>query len=105
MTPPVPNFETIKMLPLEPVCSPKEAKEKFEGHYLERGHVKYRLTESTHVVTPAGETKFLYLKRALPEALVARTWRSLQDLNPPAKNFEAEGTQRQYGRGAVAGID
>lgn len=99
MTQPAPNFGTVKMLSLEPLCSPKQAKEKFEGRYLDRGHVKYRLTESTHVVTPEGETKFLYLKQALPKALVARTWQDLQNLKfRPAKN-----SRRRALKGSMGG--
>jgi hypothetical protein len=95
MTQPVPNFGTVKVFSLEPLCSP----EKFEGRYLDRGHVKYRLTESTHVVTPEGETKFLYLKQALPKALVAGTWQDLQKLKfRPAKN-----SRRRALKGSMGG--
>lgn len=70
----------VKKLTLEPLCSLSEAKERFEDLYLDNSHVKLRLTESTQVLTPDGETKFVFLKNVLPEAVVASAWRTLQKI-------------------------
>ncbi len=70
----------VKKLTLEPLCSLSEAKERFEGLYLDSSHVKLRLSESTQVLTPEGETKFVFLKNVLPEAVVASAWRTLQKI-------------------------
>lgn len=71
----------VKQLIVAPLCSLEEAHEKFDNHYLEPSHVKVRLTESTHVVTPEGETRLLFLKRALMPEMVERWWQVLQGIN------------------------
>ena len=43
-------------------------------------YVRLRLTESAQIVTPEGETKFLFLKNVLPAASVAFAWRTLRKL-------------------------
>lgn len=70
----------INRMVREPLCSLEEADKNFEDLYLDRSHVKLRLTESTQILTPDGETKFLFLKNAIPAALVASAWDTLQKL-------------------------
>jgi hypothetical protein len=78
---------TSKKLTIAPLCSLEEAKERFEGKYLNESHVRLRLTESAQVVTPEGETKFLFLKNVLPAGNVASAWRTLRKLRfSPAKH-------------------
>ena len=52
------SIPSIKKLTLTPLCPLEEAKGRFEGKYLDGTHVKLRLTESTHIVTPEGDTKW-----------------------------------------------
>ena len=70
----------MKKLTLEPLCSIEEARAQFEDHLLDDSHVKLRLTESTHVLTPEGETKILFLKNILDEPIVNLGWRTLSSL-------------------------
>jgi hypothetical protein len=65
---------------IEPLCSLDEADKNFEGLYLDKSHVKLRLTESTLVLTPDGEAKFLFLKNVIPGVAVAHAWKTLQKL-------------------------
>jgi len=89
---------TIKKLTVAPLCSLEEAKERFEGKYLDSSHVKLRLTESAQVVTPEGETKFLFLKDVLPAGSVARTWRTLRKLRfSPAKHSRRKALKTSVG--------
>ena len=71
----------VKKLSVTPVCSLSEAKEQFEGRYLNSSHVKLRLDESTQILTPDGETKLVFLKNVLPEPIVASAWRTLQKIH------------------------
>jgi len=89
---------SIKKLTLTPLCSLEEAKQRFEGKYLDGTHVKLRLTESTQIVTPEGETKFLFLKNVLPSGSVARTLRTLRKLRfSPAKHSRRRALKTSVG--------
>src|ERR1700677_1371793 len=74
------SLVNLKKLELEPLCSLDEADENFEGRYLDKSHVKLRLTESTQVLTSDGETKLLFLKNVIPSGLVTSAWKTLQKL-------------------------
>ena len=77
---------TIKKVTMAPLCSLKEARKRFEGKLLNESHVKLRLTKSTHIVSPEGETKILFLKNVLEGSIVNLAWRTLSKLNfSPAK--------------------
>lgn len=77
----------LKRLTIKPLCSIEAAKERFEGKYLDSSHVHLRLTESTHLVTPDGSTKILFLKNVLPTEIVASAWCTLRKLRfSPAKH-------------------
>src|ERR1035438_4275380 len=83
---------------MKPLCSIEEARAKFEDHLLDDSHVKLRLTESTHVLTPEGETKFLFLKNVLPEPIVDLGWRTLSKLKfLPAKNSRRKALKNSTG--------
>src|SRR5712692_2740508 len=69
----------VKRVVIEPLCS-LEADKTFECLYLNKSNVKLRLTESTLVLTPEGEAKFLFLKNVIPGAVVAPAWKTLQML-------------------------
>ena len=89
---------TIKKVEIAPLCSLEEAKQQFEGKYLDSSHVKLRLTESAQVVTPEGETKFLFLKNVLPAGTVSRTWQSLRKLRfSPAKHSRRKALKTSMG--------
>ena len=88
----------IEKLPLKPICSPEEAREKFQNCYLDKSHVTLRLNESTHIVTPEGETKILFLKNVLPKVAVAKSWETLQKFRfNPAKNSRRAALQGSTG--------
>src|SRR5579864_380082 len=71
---------SIKKLTVAPLCSPEEARNRFRGKLLDDRHVKTRLTESALIITPEGETKFLFLKNVLPAEIVDFGWRTLRTL-------------------------
>ncbi len=78
---------TIKKVTMAPLCSREEARERFEDEPLDESHVKVRLTESAHIVSPEGETKILFLKKVLPKSIVKSAWRTLSTLKfSPAKH-------------------
>ena len=88
----------LKKLTLKPLCSPKEAREKFQNRYLDKSHVTLRLTESTHIVTPQGKTKILFLKNVLPTKVVTMSWETLQKFRfKPAKNSRRAALQGSTG--------
>jgi hypothetical protein len=70
----------VKKVKMAPLCSFEEARKRFEDGLLDESHVKLRLTESTHILTPEGETKILFLKNVLPEPIVDLAWRTLSKL-------------------------
>lgn len=89
---------TIEKLTVAPLCSLEEAKARFEGKYLDSSHVKLRLSESAQIVTPDGETKFLFLKGVLPVGTVARSWRTLRKLRfSPAKHSRRKALKTSAG--------
>lgn len=89
---------TIKKLTLAPLCSLEEARQRFEGKYLDSSHVKLRLTESAQVITPEGDTKFLFLKNVLPAGTVSRTWQTLRTLRfSPAKHSRRKALKTSMG--------
>lgn len=89
---------TIKKLTVAPLCSLEEAKTRFEGKYLDESHVHLRLTESAQIVTPEGETKYLFLKNVLPSAIVESAWRTLRKLRfSPAKNSRRKALKTSAG--------
>jgi hypothetical protein len=89
----------VKTLTIEPVCSLEEGVKRFEGLYLDNSYVKQRLTESTRVMTPEGETKFLFLKNVLPQPIVESAWRTCQQIKfSPSKH-----SRRKALRGAGGG--
>jgi len=71
---------TVKKVTIAPICSLEEARKRFSGRLLDDSHVKMRLTESAQIVTPEGETKFLFLKNVLPAEIVDLGWRTLRTL-------------------------
>ena len=88
----------IEKLPLKPICSPEEAREKFQNRYLDESHVTLRLTESTHIVTPQGKTKILFLKNVLPTKVVTMSWETLQKFRfKPAENSRRSALQGSTG--------
>jgi hypothetical protein len=88
----------IEKLPLKPICSPEEAREKFQNCYLDKSHVTLRLNESTHIVTPQGKTKILFLKNVLPTKVVTMSWETLQKFRfKPAKNSRRSALQGSTG--------
>jgi hypothetical protein len=88
----------LKKLTLKPLCSPEEAREKFQNRYLDKSHVTLRLNESTHIVTPEGETKILFLKNVLPTKVVTMSWETLQKFRfKPAKNSRRSALQGSTG--------
>src|ERR1019366_9539970 len=63
-----------------------------------KSHVTLRLTKSTHIVTPEGETKILFLKNVLPKVAVAKSWETLQKFRfNPAKNSRRAALQGSTG--------
>jgi len=88
----------VKTLTMKPLCSPEEARKRFENSYLDKSHVTRRLTESTHIVTPEHETKILFLKNVLPTVVVAKSWETLQKFRfKPAKNSRRSALQGSTG--------
>jgi hypothetical protein len=71
---------TIKKVTVAPLCSHEEARKRFGGRLLDDSHVKVRLSENAQIVTPEGETKFVFLKNVLPEEIVDLGWRTLRTL-------------------------
>lgn len=71
---------TIKKLTVAPLCSLEEARKRFEDRLLDASNAKMRLTESTHLVSPEGETKILFLKNVLPAPIVDFGWQTLRTL-------------------------
>jgi hypothetical protein len=70
----------VKTLTIAPLCSLDEAKKRFEDRLLDAGHVNMRFTESVHMVSAEGETKILFLKNVLPQAIVSLGWQTLRTL-------------------------
>jgi hypothetical protein len=88
----------IKQVTITPLCSLEEARERFEGKYLDSSHVKLRVTESIQIVTPEGGTKFLFLKNVLPAGSVAHAWRTLRKLRfSPAKHSRRKALKTSAG--------
>lgn len=92
---------SIKKLTMAPLYSLEEARQRFEDKLLDESHVKLRLKESTHIVSPEGETKVLFLKKVLPKPIVDLGWRTLSKL----KFRSAESSRRNALRnsGSVGG--
>jgi len=90
----------VKKLTLKPICSVEDGVERFEGEFLDSEvHVKLRLTESTEVVTPDGETKLLFLKNVLPEPIVESAWRTCQQIHFKASKHSRRKAIRNSGGG------
>jgi hypothetical protein len=91
---------TLKKLTMAPLCSLEDARKRFEDKLLDESHVKLRLTESTHIVSPEGETKILFLKRVLPKLIVESGWRTLSSLTfSPAAHSRRKALRNSPGVG------
>jgi hypothetical protein len=91
---------TLKKLTMAPLCSLEDARERFEDKLLDESHVKLRLKESTHIVSPEGETKILFLKRVLPKLIVESGWRTLSSLTfSPAAHSRRKALRNSPGVG------
>jgi len=78
----------IKTVVMQPLCSREEARKKWQGQLLDRADVTETLTGSTHIKSPEGDTKCLFLKGVLPSWIVPKAWETLQKFRfkPAAKS-------------------